>query len=69
MTGAHGFLWMLNIHDCFDPGSEFKQKYSIFEGINCQSTSTGAQFGVMVKLQKQSPRESSVTYCQVPETK
>lgn len=66
--GHMGFFgcWICN---CFDPGSEFKQKYSVYKGINCQSTSTGAQFGVMVKLRKQSPQENSITYCQVPETK
>jgi len=58
------------VHDCFDPGSsEFKWKYSIYKGTHYQSTSTEAQFGVMVKLCIQSPQENSVTYCQVPETK
>lgn len=66
MTGHMGFFgcW---IRDCFDPGSEFKWKYSIYKGINCWSTSNGAQFGVMVKLQKQPPGE--LCHCQVPETK
>lgn len=41
------------VRDCFDPGNEFKWKYSIYKRITCRSTSTGAQFGVMVKPQKQ----------------
>lgn len=38
------------IHDCFDPSSEFKLKHSIYEEIKCQNTSADALLGVMLEL-------------------
>lgn len=58
--------WM---HDSSDPDGECKCKCCSHKNINCWSSSTEAQSEVTVKLQKQSPEESSVIYFWVPETK